>query len=410
MKMHSTYKIPNSNTFFHANNWPQVLDLVWLHEDASLPLKIDISFSIANPASDHRELSLLCHNRGSHSNAPSLSTTYLPSRSDEELDLVLFVLNGTAQWSKGSVEHCASMHIRLFNEAWSCFAKIGPIDGWFNKWWNDDCTQAKFTYNNHPTHHNHVSFQAACKTAKKAYFASKLKDMIKHCKPWLGMWWIKDHPIPKVLQICSVEGQTINELQPMFEAFQQQFQPTLDGQTNLNHPFLDALPSKPSQPFALFSLTELRKALATCSLASAPGPSHMSWSLLKLFLTDDAFQEQFLQLPNDIIQTGVWPLAFKQSVTVIIPKPHKDNYMQVKNFRLIALLECSGKLVSKLIATQLQSDAVHFNLVHPLQFGGLKYCSTVDAGFFLTEYITKVRNAGRTTSALTLDVAQFFHP
>ena len=87
----------------------------------------------------------------------------------------------------------------------------------------------------------------------------------------------------------------------------------------------------------------------------------------------------------DIITSGIWPSAFKMSVTAIIPKPHKDDYTQVKNFRPIVLLECASKLVSKLIAAHLQSEVVHFNLVHPLQFGSLKYCSTVDAGFFLTE-------------------------
>ena len=51
---------------------------------------------------------------------------------------------------------------------------------------------------------------------------------------------------------------------------------------------------------------------------------------------------------------------------------------------------------------------VHFNLVHPLQFGSLKYQSTIDAGFFLTEYITKARNAGCSSSALALDISQFF--
>ena len=105
---------------------------------------------------------------------------------------------------------------------------------------------------------------------------------------------------------------------------------------------------------------------------------------------------------------STWPEAFKSSVTVVIPKPHKDDYTQVKNFRPIALLECAGKLISKMIVARLQSDAVHFRLVHPLQFSGLKYRSTVDAGFFLTEYVTKARNAGRHTSALALDITQFF--
>ena len=232
--------------------------------------------------------------------------------------------------------------------------------------------------------------------------------MVKYHKPWMGTCWIKDRPIPKVPQICSSNGHTINKLQPMFDAFQHQFQPTLDGQADLAHPFLDALPSKASHPFAPFSLAELLEVLGMCLMASAPGPSHMSWSLLKLFLADLAFQDQFLKLANDIVLEGVWPSTFKTSITVVIPKLHKDDYTLVKNFRPITLLECAGKLISKLIAARLQSDAVHFNLVHPLQFGRLKYRSTIDAGFFLMEYITKAHNMGCITSALALDIAQFF--
>ena len=120
----------------------------------------------------------------------------------------------------------------------------------------------------------------------------------------------------------------------------------------------------------------------------------MSWSLLKMFLADSTFHDQFLRFANDIILQGIWPSAFKASTTVVIPKPHKDDYTQAKNFWPIVLLECAGKLVSKLITACLQSDAVHFNLIHPLQFGGLKYHSTTDAGFLLMEYITKACNTG----------------
>ena len=52
-----------------------------------------------------------------------------------------------------------------------------------------------------------------------------------------------------------------------------------------------------------------------------------------------------------------------------------------------------GKLISKMIAKQLQSDNVLFNIAHPLQFGGLTHKGTVDSGFFLTETIIKAWNA-----------------
>ena len=120
----------------------------------------------------------------------------------------------------------------------------------------------------------------------------------------------------------------------------------------------------------------------------------MSWTLLSLFLKDDEFFSAFLLLTNRIISDSIWPSAFKASTTVVIPKLHKEDYMIPKNFCPIVLLECPGKLISKMITSRLQSDVIILSLCHPLQFGGLKHRSTGDAGFFLTEYITKARNAG----------------
>lgn len=108
------------------------------------------------------------------------------------------------------------------------------------------------------------------------------------------------------------------------------------------------------------------------------------------------------------MQSGIWPDVFKLSTTIIIPKPKKDDYSKAKSYRPIALLECPGKLISKLIANQLQSDIGIYDIAHPLQFGGRRHHSTLDVGLFLTEYITKAHNAGLYTSTLALDAAQFF--
>ena len=136
----------------------------------------------------------------------------------------------------------------------------------------------------------------------------------------------------------------------MFDAFQLQFQLNVETPVDLAHPFLEALPNCAPRSFAPFLVAGLKEALSTCSTTSAPGPSHMSWSLLKMFLADKAFHAQFLQLANNVITSETWPSAFKSSTMVVIPKLHKDDYMQAKNFQPTALLECMGKLVSKLIA------------------------------------------------------------
>ena len=188
------------------------------------------------------------------------------------------------------MDECTSALLALFDNEWRKFAKTGPADGQFNKWWNTSCGQAKAAYNIRPCMCTQVAFHAACKVAKKVYFACKLEDMVKHRKPWLGTHWIKDRPIPKVPQIQMALGHTINELQPMFDAFQSQFQPTVDSNIDVMHPFLHSLPEKLARPFVAFSLAELHEALATCSSSSVLGPSHMSWSLLKKFVADDVFQ------------------------------------------------------------------------------------------------------------------------
>ena len=49
-----------------------------------------------------------------------------------------------------------------------------------------------------------------------------------------------------------------------------------------------------------------------------------------------------------------------------------------------------------------------FDITHPLQFGGHRHPSTLDAGMFIVDYITKACNVGLYTTALALDAAQFF--
>ena len=241
--------------------------------------------------------------------------------------------------------------------------------------------------------------------AKKEYFAHKIEEMVKSRKPWEGTSWIKQHAMPKVLQI-EINGQFVNSLDMFFDKMHEQFaqSASLPAATD----FIEGLPQRDTRSWSQFSVLELQDALLTCSNASVPGPSHLSWEYLKLLLKDDQFRTFFLQLTNNLIHVGAWPDVFKDSITVIIPKPNKDDYSKAKSYRPIALLECPGKLISKLIANRLQSDAVVYNIAHPLQFGSLCHHLMLDAGLYITEYITKARNAGLYTTALALDVAQFF--
>ena len=153
--------------------------------------------------------------------------------------------------------------------------------------------------------------------------------MVKQRKPWEGTNWIKQRQMPKVPQLVD-NGKVVNDISQMFDKMHQQFAQT--AALPVKSSYLETLPQREECSWPPFSELELREALGTCANASAPGPSHFSWELLKLFMKDDTFKEFFLEMANDIVECGIWPAAFKQSVTVIIPKPKKEDYSKAKSY------------------------------------------------------------------------------
>jgi len=93
---------------------------------------------------------------------------------------------------------------------------------------------------------------------------------------------------------------------------------------------------------------------------------------------------------------------------VVIPKPNKTSYDNLKAFRPIILLNTLGKLIEKVIAKRLQHLVASNDFVHPSQLGGLKFKSTTDTGVALTHIIRSGWAKGRSTSSLTFDISQFF--
>src|SRR6266478_602340 len=109
-----------------------------------------------------------------------------------------------------------------------------------------------------------------------------------------------------------------------------------------------------------------------------------------------------------ILHEGHWPEVLEQSITVIIPKPNKTDFTVAKNYRPIALLNMFPKLVTKVLASRMQKDARVHSILHPYQMGGIQKQSTVDAAACLMHKVTLARDMGLFTSALAVDIAQFF--
>ena len=77
-----------------------------------------------------------------------------------------------------------------------------------------------------------------------------------------------------------------------------------------------------------------------------------------------------VQSQSHFLLTGHWPRHFKESTSVIIPKPNKPSYSTPKAFRPIILLNTLGKLIEKMISNRFQHHMIKFDIVDPNQWVG----------------------------------------
>ena len=150
---------------------------------------------------------------------------------------------------------------------------------------------------------------------------------------------------------------------------------------------LDEITDKPTIPWLVFSKEEFRFAILSCNNSSTLGLDKLSWSHLKIILEDDECLNIIIHIANTCINLEYWPLHFKKSTTVIIPKPNKKSYDSSKSFRPIVLLNTMGKLIKKVIRERLQFNMASNDFIHLSQLGGLKFKSMIDAGVALTYII-----------------------
>ena len=86
----------------------------------------------------------------------------------------------------------------------------------------------------------------------------------------------------------------------------------------------------------------IASAIKTSAPNKAPGPDGMSFLLLqKAYLT--AFQ-LFNTLYPHLIEYGYHPLCWRQATGDILKMQNKPDYTAPKAYRIIALLNCLGKI------------------------------------------------------------------
>ena len=219
------------------------------------------------------------------------------------------------------------------------------------------------------------------------------------------MNWVNKHKLPTT-EAIKYNGNLCITTDTLWEALHATFNSAL--YRPIDEEVLNKIEPKPTTIWASFLKEKFHQALTKCNNLSAPGLDKLMWQHLKTILKQDTCLTQIINIVNAYIHLEHWPSHFKQSSTIIIPKPNKQTYDNPKSFHPIVLLNTLGKLIEKVIADRLQFHVVKNNFIHSSQLGGLKFKLTSDAGVALTHTIHSGWIKNKTTSTLAFNIAQFF--
>ncbi|OXV05133.1 hypothetical protein Egran_07099 [Elaphomyces granulatus] len=156
---------------------------------------------------------------------------------------------------------------------------------------------------------------------------------------------------------------------------------------------------------------EVGRAIFSSSNKKAPGPDSIGFLLLqKTYRVIPAILNKAYKT---LFTEGYHPSSWKEGIGIILPKAKKKDYSSPKSYRVIALLNCLGKVLEKLYATRLSFLANTSSLLHSSQLGGRKQRSAIDTALLLVHHIEQQRLSRKVassaiTTTLFLDIKGAF--
>lgn len=160
-------------------------------------------------------------------------------------------------------------------------------------------------------------------------------------------------------------------------------------------------------PSNKFSKILCREVLSTLKRASksTPGEDNVTYHDLLVF---DPEGLVITKLFNTIRKTGTIPRCWKHFKTVLIPKPDKDNYREINNWRPIALLSTLYKIFAGIIFSRIISWVNENRLLHPFQKAIAETEGCAQHAFTITGIIEHSKSTSSTVKLAFLDIADAF--
>ncbi|CDO70323.1 hypothetical protein BN946_scf184843.g12 [Trametes cinnabarina] len=407
-----------------------VIDLVWVPDDREHNLYQIRVAPEERGLSDHAVIHVhIPAGEWSYQGSPSIAP-----KSQAEQNFIAAILASTLATfpdlpnlsSEAELQHAVDCLFECITDAWNRNATPVTICNKSRLWWDDSCTRARdallhararlaYTRVHHPR-----LVQAACaavaaamkrlksaiRARRRQHMDERIRYVAEHQKRvWDLMSWVGPRALPTYRSLVH-NGQPLRTLPELWRAFDQTFHAAVNRPTDPS--ILDSIRPRDTRDCPPIAMAEIRDALKHIASVSTPGWDHLHWRHLKLLLADNHFASLLLHLYNGILELGVWPTQFKRAVSVVIPKPYKDDYTRIKSYRPIVLLSTLGKLLEKVLSERLHYECQRYGILHPNQFGGTKAHSTIDAATALVTHVHAGWQRRMVTSCLAFDVAQFF--
>jgi hypothetical protein len=150
----------------------------------------------------------------------------------------------------------------------------------------------------------------------------------------------------------------------------------------------------------------VERALLSQSVKKAPGPNKLSFSATQRHWKRD--KERIVGLTKAAIVTERQPAVWTPARGLVIRKPGKDNYTQLKAYRSITLLSCLGKVVQKAVTELLLDVAKRRGLLGDRQFGSRRWRSAIDAAAIMVDRAHADWTKAHITGVLLMDINAAF--
>jgi len=243
-----------------------------------------------------------------------------------------------------------------------------------------------------------AELQKSIRQSKSRMWNDKVQNL-RGGKVWRAAKFTNPRAGATVEALTDIEGKQANTIAEKEEMLRGESFPLNDG---------DQYYELPPAGEAHERITEqsVERALFSQSVKKAPSADKLSNGAIRRLWKWD--KTRIVGLTKAAVGTGHHKAIWKRANWVVIRKPGKEDYTQLKSYRMISPLSCMGKVVEKVVAELLSDEAERRALLRDGQFGSRKKRSAIDAAAIMVDTAHAAWKEDNITGVLLMDIKAAF--